>query len=71
VKCGVTIKSIRDENELNMEDFGIMIGVTKGYISLLERDMRQPSIKLLTEIEKLFSVVLLLTYRDKKLHDRE
>ncbi len=71
MKCGVTIKSIRDENELNMEDFGIMIGVTKGYISLLERDMRQPSIKLLTEIEKLFSVVLLLTYRDKKLHDRE
>jgi len=56
MKWGSTIKGVRKDNDLNMEDFGLMIGVTTGYISLLERDMRQPSVALITEIERLFGI---------------
>jgi len=62
MKFGEVIKGIRLNEELNQRDFADSIGITVSYVSMLERDIRTPSIRLLEEIEYIYNMRFNITY---------
>ena len=55
---GKTIASFREKWGIEQKDLAKAIGVSKGYISLIESGNRQPNTKLLTKIADYFEVPL-------------
>ena len=50
MNIGGKIKSLRQQNQLTQEELADRCELSKGFISLLERDMTSPSIATLTDI---------------------
>src|SRR5512133_243053 len=50
MNIGEKIKSLRQQNQLTQEELADRCELSKGFISLLERDMTSPSIATLTDI---------------------
>lgn len=51
-----TLKELREESKLTQEQVAEKAGVTKDYISMLERGKRRPSDKLKGILAKIYSV---------------
>lgn len=53
MSIGTNLSSIRKKNGLSQEKLASEIGVTQEYISLIEKDLRIPNLKISDEIAKL------------------
>jgi len=51
---GKILKRIRNEENLTQEEFAGLLETVPSYISLLESGKRQPSIRFLQRVERLF-----------------
>jgi transcriptional regulator with XRE-family HTH domain len=58
VTLGEKLKSIRKMNKLNQNDFSLMIGVSQGTLSELEKNKYRPSFETIINIKTKFDVNL-------------
>jgi len=54
--CAVVLREFRKRSGLSQEKLALEAGLDRTYISLLERGMRQPSVKTLLAISKTLQV---------------
>jgi len=54
--CGLVLQEFRKRSGLSQEKLALEAGLDRTYISLLERGMRQPSVKTLLAISKILQV---------------
>lgn len=50
------IKELREKHRLTQDEFANLLNISKGYMSQIEIGERSPSLKILKQISKLFSV---------------
>lgn len=57
MSIGEKIKTIRSEMQLSQKQLGRMLYVSRGYVSDLELNKKQPSAKVLKRINKLYKAI--------------
>lgn len=62
---GQILKRIREKENLTQGEFAGIIGVTAPYISSLEANKKQPSLRLLKRVEKFFPYWFNITCHSK------
>ena len=56
MKLGVFLKELRIKNNLTIMQVEVKAGVSNSYISLIERNKRKPSVKILNKLAKAYGV---------------
>jgi transcriptional regulator with XRE-family HTH domain len=56
VRIGWNLRRLRKERNITQEDFATDSGIDRGYISGVERGVRNPSVLVLARIAKAFAV---------------
>lgn len=60
MELGTLVAQRRAEMKLSQEKLAEMVGVTQGAISLIERDIKTPSLDLLVRLQNALGVALIL-----------
>ena len=55
-KFGKLLKQLREDNNWTQEDLAAELGVDRAYISQLERGLKNPSLKTMAKLAKVFAV---------------
>jgi len=55
-KFGQLLRQLRENNNWTQEDLAAELGVDRAYISQLERGIKNPSLKTMAKLAKVFSV---------------
>ena len=57
-KLGDRLKELRDKNKLTQEELADKVGVDRSYMGFLERGEKNPTLKNLIKIAKVFNITL-------------